>query len=202
MRDEKKLDRQHQIEQAAYDVLEEKGYAGASMLAIARRAKASNETLYNWYGDKQGLFKALVQRNAADIESSLEAAIASDDNPQATLNRLGPKLLELLTGPRAIALNRAAAADSTHELGGVISTSGRETIAPMIGQIMLQAQATGLIDFDDTGDTVELYLNLLIGDLQIRRVIGRMPPPDRAYCANRAQLAYQRLQMILKPPKA
>ena len=72
----------------------------------------------------------------------------------------------------------------------------------MIGQIMLQAQATGLIDFDDTGDTVELYLNLLIGDLQIRRVIGRMPLPDRAYCANRAQLAYQRLQMILKPPKA
>ncbi len=48
-------------------MLDAKGYAGASMLAIARQAKASNETLYNWYGDKNGLFRALVVRNAGEV---------------------------------------------------------------------------------------------------------------------------------------
>ncbi|MEQ8740678.1 MAG: helix-turn-helix domain-containing protein, partial [Hoeflea sp.] len=63
MREETRAARQAQIEQAAYEVLEEKGYAATSMLAIAKRARASNETLYNWYGDKTGLFRALVVRN-------------------------------------------------------------------------------------------------------------------------------------------
>ena len=57
MREEKKSLRQQQIEDAAYEVLEAKGYDGTSMLGIARQARASNETLYNWYGDKQGLFQ-------------------------------------------------------------------------------------------------------------------------------------------------
>lgn len=68
MKRETQLIRKDQIERAAYEVLKEKGYAGASMLSIARKARASNETVYNWYGDKAGLFKALVQRNAAEVK--------------------------------------------------------------------------------------------------------------------------------------
>ena len=51
MRDDTKMKKQRQIEQAAYDLLEQQGYDGISMLKIARRAKASNETLYRCYGD-------------------------------------------------------------------------------------------------------------------------------------------------------
>lgn len=48
MREEKRSLRQQQIEAAAYEVLEAKGYGGTSMLGIAKQARASNETLYNW----------------------------------------------------------------------------------------------------------------------------------------------------------
>lgn len=44
----------------------------------ARQARASNETLYSWYGDKQGLFKALVTRNAAKVKALLEAELSSE----------------------------------------------------------------------------------------------------------------------------
>ena len=68
MREEKRSLRQQQIEAVAYEVLELKGYSGTSMQGIARKARASNETLYNWYGDKQGLFMALVTRNAEEVK--------------------------------------------------------------------------------------------------------------------------------------
>ena len=55
MKSETRTERQKQIESAAYLVLEKKGFSGASMLAIAKQAKASNETLYRWYKDKNGL---------------------------------------------------------------------------------------------------------------------------------------------------
>jgi AcrR family transcriptional regulator len=201
MRDENKASRQDKIEQAAYAVLEEKGYAGASMLAIAKAARASNETLYNWYGDKTGLFKALVLRNAEQVKAQLEEGLNSGDSPLEILKALGPRLLALLVSPRAIQLNRAAAADPSGELGAVISERGRETVAPLIGEVLERARQGGEIDFDAKADAVGLYLNLLVGDLQIRRAIGREPPLDDVAISLRAELAFDHF-LRLYPPSA
>ncbi|MCP4433742.1 MAG: TetR/AcrR family transcriptional regulator, partial [Gammaproteobacteria bacterium] len=54
-REEIRSARQYRIEEATYELLAESGYHACSMLSIAKRAKASNETLYRWYGDKVGL---------------------------------------------------------------------------------------------------------------------------------------------------
>jgi AcrR family transcriptional regulator len=192
VRDENKASRQDKIEQAAYAVLEARGYAGASMLAIARAARASNETLYNWYGDKTGLFKALVLRNAEQVRLQLEEGLNSGDHPLEILRALGPILLELLVSPRAIQLNRAAAADPTGELGAVISQRCRETIAPLIGEVLERARSEASLDYDTTADAVGLYLDLLVGDLQIRRVIGREGAMDESAIDLRAEQACER----------
>jgi AcrR family transcriptional regulator len=189
MRDENRSLRQDQIERAAYAVLDEKGYAGASMLAIARAAKASNETLYNWYGDKTGLFAALVRRNAAEVKALLEGQITAGGDALDTLGRVGPVLLQLVTSDRAVALNRAAAADPTGELGRIIAAEGRETVAPLIAQIIAQGRAQGRLVFDDLAVACETWLCLLIGDIQIRRVVGRMPQPGPEALAARADAA-------------
>jgi AcrR family transcriptional regulator len=192
VREQTRTARQAQIEQAAYAVLEEKGYAAASMLAIAKKARASNETLYNWYGDKTGLFRALVMRNADEVRELLERGLAANAPPLDILRLFGPRLLALLVSPRAIQLNRAAAADPTGELGALISERGRETVAPLIGQVLEQARAAKLIAFEDRGEATGLYLDLLVGDLQIRRVIGREPAPDEAAIDKRARRALAR----------
>ena len=56
--------RRDEILDHAVEVLAERGYRDASMLEIAKRAAASKETLYAWFGDKQGLFEAAIRRNA------------------------------------------------------------------------------------------------------------------------------------------
>ena len=197
MRDENKSLRQEQIENAAYEVLEQKGYSGASMLGIARMARASNETLYNWYGDKKGLFTALVVRNAAEVRSLLQAELSSGQDAMATLGLLGPMLLELLLGNRAIALNRAAAADPTGELGAAISQAGRDAVLPLLAQVLEDARDKGQLAFDRPDEAAGLYIDLLVGDLQIRRVIGRMPVPTPEFCQKRAALAVSRLALLL-----
>ncbi|MHA6323709.1 TetR/AcrR family transcriptional regulator [Roseivivax sp. CAU 1753] len=199
MRDEGKALRQEQIEKAAYAVLEEKGYAGASMLAIARKARASNETLYNWYGDKTGLFRALVGRNAAEVKALLAEQIADRNDATETLRRIGPVLLALVTSDRAVALNRAAAADPTGDLGRTIAEEGRSTVLPLIAAILEQGRAAGQFAFEDTFATCETYIGLLIGDLQIRRVVGRMPQPDEATLAARSKVALGHFETLFAP---
>lgn len=190
MLEESKRRRQEQIEDAAYDMLRTKGYAGTSMLSIAKLAKASNETLYRWYGDKLGLFRSLVHRNAAKIKLLLEQSIGNETQAEITLRAVGPILLALLTNERAVSLNRAAAADSTGALGAALSEAGRESIAPLIAQVLERGREEKVFHFDDTADAIDLYLGLLIGDLQIRRAIGRLAPLGDDAITQRADRAY------------
>ena len=189
MREEARRVRQEQIREAAYRLLEAHGYAGTSMLSIAKAAKASNETLYRWYGEKKNLFKSMVEDNAEALRELLETDFAIDRPPLATLSAFGPKLLAMLLGERAVALNRAAAGDVSGELGQAIAEGGRNTIVPLLEQTMSRAIESGDIDAVSAGEAVELYLSLLIGDLQIRRVIGVLPEPGDDEIAARSEAA-------------
>lgn len=160
--------RRDEIEAAAYGVLEAKGFAAMSMLAVARAAGASNETLYRWYGDKTGLLAALISRNADAAAEAVEAATAAARGLEAELETVGEALLGMLVGPRAVALNRAAAGDSSGTLGRALAEGGRSRIMPLIAGLLARHGAGG----------AELFLALLVGDWQVRRVTGAMAPPS------------------------
>lgn len=180
--------RRAQIEDAAYLMLGEKGYGGTSMQAIARAVKASNETLYNWYGDKKGLMAALIARNTDVVRAALTVPEA---DPLAQLADIGPVLLGMVLGPRAVALNRAAAADPSGDLGRALSAGGRDTVGPILQDIIARSPLRG-----DPHQLTQLYLTLLIGDLQIRRVTGAMAAPDAAFCEDRAGQALATLKRL------
>lgn len=178
MRESAQIERRRSIEEAAYALIDEKGYDNISMLAIAKRAKASNETLYRWYGDKKGLFQAMVIRNADEVYASLVEDLDRQRDPMQILEDISLKLLRLLTSDRAIALNRAAAADASGELGIALSKVGRERVLPLISKVLCQIKDQGTFGDLSLEEVTRLYMNLLIGDLQIRRAIGVMPAPN------------------------
>lgn len=191
MEPEKQNQRRQQIRAAAYELLEEKGYKATSMLAIAKRAKASNETLYAWYGNKQGLFSTLIQENASEVASSLETALSSGSDIHATLSRVGPLLLRLVTSEKAIILSRAAAADvnDTGVLGESLAQLGRDTVAPLLQKVFTQARKEGTLKFKTSDKVVDVYLGLLIGDTQIRRATGSLENLTKAEINLRASRA-------------
>lgn len=191
MKGDAKSARREQIIEAAYAVLAEKGYGGTSMLAVAKRANASNETLYNWFGSKQGLFTAMVEQNAAAAAAILKDHLAGGSDFSAAFARLGPTLLRLVTSERAVALNRAAAADAseTGVLGATIASSGRDHIVPLIEELFERAEDVRLPAGFTPQEAADLYVSVLIGDVQIRRVIGVKPELDEAEVAARAKRA-------------
>jgi len=201
MRAERQQARHRQIADAAYILLQSEGYRATSMLAIARQAGASNETLYRWYGNKQGLFRTLVEDNAAEVRDLLQARLAEDAPPLAALSEMAPLLLKLVTGPRAVALNRAAAADvnDTATLGQTIAASGRETVVPLIGAQIARLHRSGDLSGATVAEMAETFVGLLIGDLQIRRVIGVIDPPGDAECERRAGRAISQLLRLYGP---
>lgn len=194
MRDERRQERHQQISQAAYELLAAHGYVGTSMLRVARAAKASNETLYRWYGDKDGLFLAMVKDNADETKRILEKAILEGEAPMETLARVAPVLLRMVLGDRAVLLNRAAAADPSGRLGAAISAGGRDSVQPLLERVM-----AGL-SRESSRDPAQLsrwFLGVLIGDWQIRRVIGEIPAPDDAAIKLRCEETLSALRILL-----
>ena len=107
------------------------------MLEVAKRAKASNETLYKWYGNKQGLFLSMVERSVAASRELLVSSLEGNQNLATILDTFGPQLLQMLTSQRTIVLNRAAAGDvhDTGMLGRTINEGGRDAILPILAQV-------------------------------------------------------------------
>jgi hypothetical protein len=108
----------------------------------------------------------------------------------------------MLLGPRAVALNRAAAADATGTLGQALAQGGREPLLPQLCRMIDGALAAGHLQGAPAEALTDLWLSLLIGDLQIRRTIGALPPPEPETLSNRAQSARSHLLRLYAPPRA
>ena len=182
--------REARIFEAAYTLIAERGYGATSMLAVAKAAKVSNETLYKRYGDKSGLFARMVEDNARAIRAMLEEAIAGDGDALVGLRSVALLLLGMLLGERAVSLNRAAAADETGGLGRALAAGGRGAVAPLLSALMERGIEAGLIRAPSAEQAVEWYIALLVGDMQARRVVRAAAEPSAGEIEARARAGF------------
>jgi AcrR family transcriptional regulator len=178
---------------AVVELLAERGYQGTTMAAVAARAGSSKETLYAWFGSKQGLFTALIRRQAEAANQAVAAALDGDGghDPAATLTAFATNLLMLLLGERSVALNRAALAEPDGELAAVLLAQGRHRTGPIVEAYLARLAAEGHLGIDDPADAFQLLYGLVIKDLQIRVLLGE-PPPAPDALAEQARVAVER----------
>jgi AcrR family transcriptional regulator len=82
-----RAERERQILDAAVAVFSERGYANASMDAVAERVGVTKPVVYTHYGSKEGLFLACVSRIRSALLEATSAAALSTDDPQEMLRR-------------------------------------------------------------------------------------------------------------------
>jgi AcrR family transcriptional regulator len=77
--------RRDQIVDAAAEVLRERDPAVVTFEEIADAAGVSRALLYNYFGDRQGLFEAVEQRSLQELVSSIGDAIHGATTPREEL---------------------------------------------------------------------------------------------------------------------
>ena len=180
------------ILEAAYSVLVERGYAGASTLEIATRARVSKRELYAEFGSKSGILRALIAATAARMQLPLATAEIHDrDDLDAALVRYGTTALGELTSPPVLAINRLAVAEAgrSSEMGGLLDENGREPNRKALVDLMAKAQAAGVLGSGEPGAMAGQFFSLLMGDLMLRLLLGVAPRPGAKAIARRAEAA-------------
>jgi AcrR family transcriptional regulator len=165
-------DRRQEILQAAFKVFADNGYAGATMLEIARRARASKETLYAWFQNKEKLFETLLLNRVSEIGAKLPNAVVDTPEPAIFLPAIAQAILRVTTTPDWIAMMRIAVAEASRfpELRRIMAN----LFMARVGLIAYfnKCRCRGLMEFEDAATMVGLFLSMVDGDWPDRLLFG------------------------------
>src|SRR5580700_4879243 len=133
---------------AAFATFRDRGFAGASTLDIATRAKVSKRELYTLFDDKHAMLTACIAERAKRMRLPLNLpAVESRAALAATLNQFGIAILQGVWDPKVLAVYRLAIAESDRspEIARVLDRAGREPNRAALVELLTMAQANGLV---------------------------------------------------------
>jgi AcrR family transcriptional regulator len=174
---------------AAFAAFMKSGYAAASTLEIATRARVSKRELYALVGNKQEILIACISARATRLKVPADLPVPNDRETLArVLSSFGAQLVREVTDPTVIAVFRLAIADAvrTPEVAQALDSIGREATRASLRQIMGQAQVSGLLE-GRPGELAEQFAGLLWGNLMISLLLGVAERPNPREVAARAR---------------
>jgi AcrR family transcriptional regulator len=192
------------ILEAAFSAFMESGFAAASTLEIATRARVSKRELYALVGSKQEMLMACIRERAKRLQMP---DLPEPHDRQAlarTLEAFGTQLLREVSDPTVIAVFRLAIAEAVRapEVACALNSLGVETSRAALREVMTRARSAGLVSGDTSG-MAEHFAGLLWGNLKVGlllRVAERPSPREIARRARDATTAF--LKLYPQPDKA
>jgi AcrR family transcriptional regulator len=188
---------------AAFKAFTEDGYAGASTLDIATRAKVSKRDLYANFGSKHSVLVACIKTRAERMRPAPDLPAPRNRQMLAsTLIAFAANLVRETSHPTVIATFRLAIAEATRspEIAQALDSAGRAATRGALAELLASAQSTGLIG---TGEPVEMatqYLGLLWEGLMVGLLLGVEATPEPAEAERRASKATAAFMKLYPDP--
>ena len=193
-------DREQEVLSAVLDLMVEVG-DGFSMAAVARRASCSKETLYRWFGDRDGLLTATVRWQASKvIMPELDEGDVTLSAFSRVLENFAESWLTVLTGDVSIALNRLAvshAGSHNSNLGRIVLENGPLAMKRRLVPIFEVGRQEGFISADNA-QAFRTFFGLVIADAQIRSLLGDQNKPSPAEIKKFAGTAVEQFLALSK----
>ena len=167
--------RQQDVLDAVLRLLVEEGDR-LTMTAVARRASCSKETLYKWFGDRDGLLTATVQWQASKVRVPPVDRKGLDlTSLTSSLERFASDWLRVISSDTSIALNRVGvvhAGSDKRDLGAIVLERGRFALGRRLKPVLEAGREAGLLVFDDAETAFRTFFGLVARDVQIRLLLG------------------------------
>lgn len=171
-------ERRAAILHAAAAVFFEQGYAATSMDAIIERVGGSKRTIYSEFGNKEGLFTALVSEGANKALAALAVEEIGGRNLRETMLEFARRLVEVYMSPTMIGVYRAIMAEALRfpELARAFYDRGPGRAAIRLAEVLEEAKDRGEIDVNDCRMVADQFAGMLRDNIHLQVVLGLRPP--------------------------
>lgn len=163
--------RRQAVLDAALDLFLSQGFAATSLDQVIDRAGGSRRTIYQTFGGKEGLLRAVVSESCSGMLDNVDnVGQLLAQTPAQALTHIGELFLDMLITPQRLALFRLVVAESTHspELGRAFMESGPERAYALVLDYFRAAGAAGQLRLDDPETSARQFLEFVKGDLPFR----------------------------------
>ncbi len=159
---------------AAVEVIGQRGL-GAPMEAIAKRAGVSKQTVYNHYGSKAELMRALMQRRVESITAPLRDPGAVD-NPTETLEAYALSLLDTVITNKSYSMMRVImlGAGEMPDVAQEVYEAGPASARRQLAAFLKAETELGRMKVEDFDQAAELFSGMVMGQSQMRSLL-RLP---------------------------
>ena len=168
--------RQNAVLEAALRLLVEGGERALTTAAVAAAANCSKESLYKWFGDRDGLLAAIVTYQASKVRVfDDDAAPATRAEFEAALCRFAEDLMTVLFSDTSLALNRLSIGSvrgGEAGLGAVLLERGKRRIEDRARALLDIGRSRQFIHFNEAESAYQALYGLIIGDRHIRALLG------------------------------
>jgi AcrR family transcriptional regulator len=173
-------EKSEQIRSIATELFLRHGYEGVSVDEIVRVVGGSKTNVYNHFGNKEGLFVAIVKGLCDDLLASFVTIDVSELSVEDGLRSLGSALLGILLQEKHLAFQRLIIAESGRfpALGRAWFESGQETARSIIARFVEQQQRAGRLRRSDPHQSATLFHDMISFDLLQRAMVGDRPNDD------------------------
>ncbi len=193
------------ILEAAFSAFVECGYAQASTLDIATRARVSKRSLYELVGNKQEMLVACLAERARRLQAPVDfSAPDSREDLASMLIAFGTRLVREVSDPPVIAMFRLAIAEATRapEVAQTLDSLAREAGRSALRHIMVGAKSSGFLN-GNPNEMVERFFGLLWGHLQVNLLLDVAERPTSREIERRARDATAAfMQLHARPDQA
>lgn len=174
-------ERRRAILAAAQKVFLERGYANASIDAVVELAGGSKATVYQQFGNKEGLLGALVAEGAEEL-AHLVHALPLDGALDESLRAFGKGYLSLIMRPDRLALFRLTIGECGRvpEIGDVFYRTGPQMVAKYMTEFFRGVAASHLIATTDPERTAHQFIHALRGDLYLQVLLNPTRRPTES----------------------
>ncbi|MCP8893731.1 TetR/AcrR family transcriptional regulator C-terminal domain-containing protein [Shinella daejeonensis] len=168
--------RQGTVLERALGLLVEGGERALTTAGVARAANCSKESLYKWFGDRDGLLSAMIAYQAGKVRTvEVEAETLTAERLRLHLVAFARDLIDVLSGDVSLALNRLAIGQASREgakLGRLLQERGRRQIGRRAAALLEAGRKAGLIAFDSAEETYGTLYGLIVSDMHLRMLLG------------------------------
>ena len=177
MHEHARTHRRREILKAARICFLDRGFLRTTISDVLALSGGSRATVYEEFGDKEGLFAALVGTILEDMSFPAEA----EGPPDVVLRELGRSYLEQLLDPEALALYRVVLGECAHmrQLGPAVFKAGPRAAADALAWRFAAWTESGELVLDDRRRAASLFLAMVEGDLHRAAILwDRNPSAD------------------------
>jgi len=126
--------RERQLLELAEALFAERGYAGASMDELARRAGVTKPVVYELFGSKDGLFAACVDRSIERLAADIATAVRAQDDPEERLRAGGLAFIRFAAANR-VAWDLMSMGGSFEQKARAVRSSQAELIRELMAEM-------------------------------------------------------------------